>query len=200
MSNLPLRADLYICFDNRLFAIVPKAIGATTARYVTHILLGEAAELWPLFHNTLVQYLAGGASPYLFARFAWAIIQQVKPFVVAGYDRHVFKVRIMRDGGVGRELKDDYGGGGSRSATSSRKRSKPGSKAEGDGDVSEDSDVNMSNEWKDMIDRWQDEMGGWEQQGDKSETTVEEDNHEHLSVGLKAQLEEASLGGRARAG
>ena len=106
----------------------------------------------------------------------------------------------MRDGGVGRELKDDYGGGGSRSATSSRKRSKPGSKAEGDGYVSEDSDVNMSNEWKDMIDRWQDEMGGWEQQGDKSETTVEEDNHEHLSVGLKAQLEEASLGGRARAG
>jgi HNH endonuclease len=52
---LPLKVDLHRCFDKRWFAIVPKSMeipAPDSSQYVTHILLKEAAELWPIYHNT----------------------------------------------------------------------------------------------------------------------------------------------------
>ncbi len=54
---LPLKVDLHRCFDKRWFAIIPKSMETPapySSQYVTHILLKEAAELWPTYHNTCV--------------------------------------------------------------------------------------------------------------------------------------------------
>jgi hypothetical protein len=84
-NRVPLRPDMHGSFDKRWFAIVPKATvtegGGQTFQYVTHILSDCAAELWPEYHNTLVQYIDQRSRPYLLARFAWAILLNVKPFV-----------------------------------------------------------------------------------------------------------------------
>jgi HNH endonuclease len=93
---LPLKVDLHRCFDKRWFAIIPKSIGISapySPQYVTHILLQGAAELWPTYHNTLVQYLHENAHCYLFARFAWAILLQVKPFISAAFHVTLFESR-----------------------------------------------------------------------------------------------------------
>ncbi len=197
---IPLKIDLHRCFDNRWFAIIPKVMKTTiphSNQYVTHILRREAVELWPTYQNIIVQYLDGKARPYLFARFAWAILLQVKPFITDDLPRHVIRINISDADQIeykkellsGPQLKAYYGGGGSKGATPKNKRSRTGSRAD-----DEDSDVNMDNDWEDM-------MSGWQQQGKKrrkqisSETAVEEDNQAHLLAGLKTHLEEILPGG-----
>ncbi|KFH48542.1 hypothetical protein ACRE_006410 [Hapsidospora chrysogenum ATCC 11550] len=143
---LPLRRDLHKCFDDRWFAVVPETPEvATTARvtthsaaqYLTHILSKDAAELWPEYHHTIVQSLHGGSRPYLFARFAWAVLLKVKPFVTAGWPRHVIRVHISNgqseveyraDHLNGPQLQDLYGGGESKAATPRKRKFDPGSR------------------------------------------------------------------------
>ena len=199
-----LKADFHICFDNRWFAITPKTMETTTPhspQYVTHILRANAAELWPTYHNTIVQSLNERARPYLFARFAWAVLLQVKPFITAGFSRHGIRIQISDEDKIeykeellsGPQLKAYYGGGGSQRATPVKKRSKTGSMADDDGgpvgSSSEDGNVNMDDDWEDM-------MNGWERRKKiSSETAVEEDNQAHRWAELKTRLEEALPGG-----
>jgi HNH endonuclease len=196
---IPLKTDLRRCFDNRWFAIVPKVMKPTiphSPQYVTHILQGEAAELWPTCQNIIVQYLRPMARPYLFARFAWAVLLQVKPFITDDLPRHVIRIQISEEDKIeykkellsGPQLKACYGGGGSKGATPKIKRSRTDSRAD-----DEDSDVNMDDDWEDM-------MSGWQQQGKKrkqisSETAVEEDSQANLLAELKTHLEEILPGG-----
>jgi HNH endonuclease len=197
---IPLKTDLLRCFDNRWFAIIPKVMKTTiphSPQYVTHILRREAVELWPTYQNIIVQYLDGKARPYLFARFAWAILLQVKPFITDDLPRHVIRIKISDEDKIeyqkellsGPQLKAYYGGGGSKGATPKNKRSRTDSRAD-----DEESDVNMDNDWEDM-------MSGWQQQGKKrrkqisSETVVEEDNQAHQLAELKTRLEEILPGG-----
>lgn len=125
-SNIiPLRKDLHKCFDDQWFVIIPKPTSSST-RYVTHILLPQAAQIWPNFHNIELQCFSQlYGRRFLFARFAWAILQQVKPFIITGVPRKVIQ-RIINDSGEmeypasdigGLQLKNLYAGGGSKTAT-----------------------------------------------------------------------------------
>ncbi|KAL7967090.1 hypothetical protein HDV63DRAFT_383706 [Trichoderma sp. SZMC 28014] len=127
---IPLRKDLHKCFDDRWFVIIPKPTSSGT-RYVTHVLSLHAAEIWPDYHNIELRCLM---QPYgrnfLFARFAWAIIQQVKGFVTNGVQRKVARIITKQSGQVeylvsdvgGPLLQHLYGGGGSRSATPMKRK------------------------------------------------------------------------------
>jgi HNH endonuclease len=205
---LPLKVDLHRCFDKRWFAIIPKSIEISapySSQYVTHILLKEAAELWPTYHNTLVQYLDENTHYYLFARFAWAILLQVKPFIIAGFSRHVIRIQMSGEDKINREekflngsqLKAYYGGGGSKRATPLNKRSGTGSMGDDDGDLiespSEDGDLDMENDWEDTVGEWRQKAEEGRRQI-SSETAVEEDNQAHMLAELKARLEEVLPG------
>ncbi|KAG5289480.1 hypothetical protein I7I48_08813 [Histoplasma ohiense] len=132
---LPLTPDILKCFDKRWFVIVPKIAGGggahetdngtRSARYVSHIL--SEAEYWPTYHNTIVQYLESDSRPYLFARFAWAILLSVKPFVTNGEPLNVIRLEVSTGAEEtqkvwtaeflsGAQLKANYSGGGSKSA------------------------------------------------------------------------------------
>jgi len=81
---LGLRADLHTIFDARKFAIVPR-----NARLATYILADGAADYWPAYHNVLVQHVHIRSAAHLFARFAWAVLLKVKPFICQGPRRDV---------------------------------------------------------------------------------------------------------------
>lgn len=206
---LPLKVDIHRCFDKRWFAIVPKVSGTAgpySPQYATHVLVRAAAELWPTHHNTLVQYLHPEARPYLFARFAWAVLLQVKSFIIAGPERHVFRIQTSdadkmgcaykNERVSGSKLKASYGGGGSKRATPVNKSSGAGSMADDDGNrvesSSEDDDIRMEGDWEDM-------MHEWEQRGKEgskltfSETageTAEEDNQARILAELETRLKD----------
>ncbi|KAL6852225.1 hypothetical protein J3F83DRAFT_563379 [Trichoderma novae-zelandiae] len=124
---LPLRKDLRKCFDDRWFVIIPKRPGNTSQhKYMTHILPASAADIWPTYQNIIVQGLCQNSNAYLFARFAWAIFQQVKLFMTTGFDRNVIRFEwdqcntstsYKEETLEGSQLKALYGGGGSKSAT-----------------------------------------------------------------------------------
>ncbi|KAK0709811.1 hypothetical protein B0T26DRAFT_743157 [Lasiosphaeria miniovina] len=127
---LPMRKDIHYWFNTRWFIIVPKIVTIDSSlqlslQYVTHIISGPAAELWPTYHNTLVESLHFRSRAYLFARFACAILFQAKLFVTAGQDRQVIQVSRDKFGNVeyktkyctGEDLENAYGGGGSKTAT-----------------------------------------------------------------------------------
>ncbi|KAH8679276.1 hypothetical protein BGZ61DRAFT_310947, partial [Ilyonectria robusta] len=138
LSNIvTLRSDVRICFDRRVFAFVPKPYEHQVKEFVVHILDPRHTDFVTSYQNRTV-YLSEMVSPeYLFARFAWAIIHLVKPFIVGGVDRRIAmysRAKTGSDDGGGKglpkakiELLEDaslmalYGGGGSRSA-SPRKR------------------------------------------------------------------------------
>jgi hypothetical protein len=158
---LSLRRDIYTCFDNRLLTILPKAFAPTpgSPQYIVHFLSNNdiAAEYWPTYHHCLVQYLSMCSRPYLFARFAWAILFNVKKFVTSGITRHVVVRTGGKDGKVeydkkvlnGAQLIASYGDGGSRGSKASGKRSRTDSMMEIDEDSLESSseDWNMDNTW-----------------------------------------------------
>ncbi|KAF7548348.1 hypothetical protein G7Z17_g7113 [Cylindrodendrum hubeiense] len=97
-----LRADIRRLFDAGLFAIAPKpelilkepeAVAAAAAagptNYVVHVFGGDAPEFCGIYHNRLVPNLVNTSPEYLFARFAWAVLHLVNPFVMAGTQRKV---------------------------------------------------------------------------------------------------------------
>lgn len=144
---LPVRKDLHKCFDDRWFAIVPKMTSDGT-QFVTHILSKDAAELWPTHHNIIIQHPSN--RNYFFARFAWAIFQQVKLFIIRGGKREIIRLQLDTDTGAinykqesmsGPQLQNLFGGGGSRSATPMKRRL---------GTVSEELEGNFSEgSWRD---------------------------------------------------
>ena len=73
---LGLRADLHTIFDARMFTIVPR-----NARLATYILADGAADYWPAYHNVPVQHVHIRSAAHLFARFAWAVLLKIKPFI-----------------------------------------------------------------------------------------------------------------------
>jgi hypothetical protein len=203
---LPLRKDIYHCFDNRWFVIIPKMTnivpGSTTPsiQYITNIISQDAAELWPAYHNTLVGSLHTKSPAYLFARFAWAILFRVTLFVISGYPRQV--VRIHRDakGKIeykaekcsGTMLSSMYGGGGSLAATPQKGMSIQGSTAgeeeipvESSGD---DSDMDTDDNLWDTIDDWRGE--GRKRRHESLDETVP-DTKLHLPLHIEAELREA---------
>ncbi|KAF4974538.1 hypothetical protein FZEAL_8562 [Fusarium zealandicum] len=131
---LPLKADLYVCFDQCVFALVPKLNrtqnGELSSQYVLHVLDGRESEFAALYHSRPVESLVSGSREYLFARFAWAAISLVKPFLSSGVGRRVARFRVRAPDGDGEEehlraemqtvfldskkLETLYGGGGSR--------------------------------------------------------------------------------------
>ncbi|KAK4162842.1 hypothetical protein QBC43DRAFT_355534 [Cladorrhinum sp. PSN259] len=148
---LPLRKDIHYAFDARWFVIVPKMVTTDSSpqasyQYVTHIISVSAAELWPTYHNTIVESIHSRSRAYLFARFAWAILLRVKLFVIAGEPRHVIRVARTPAGRKeyktehcsGAELENAYGGGGSRAATPLY------TDQDGFSELSGDSDTDMS--------------------------------------------------------
>ncbi len=205
---LPLRKDIHHCFDNRWFVIVPKIARVETGsatpfiQYVTHIISRDAAGLWPLYHNTLVESLYNSPSAYLFARFAWAILFRVKLFVIKGCPRHVIRIHNDEEGKIeykaehctGKMLSSEYGGGGSQAATPKKRRSGLGSTANEEENLiessSEDSDISM-----DETDGLWDTMDDWKGRGrnrrqESSDETVP-DTKVHLALDVEADLREA---------
>ncbi|KLJ06392.1 hypothetical protein EMPG_10221 [Blastomyces silverae] len=175
-----LRPDIHKCFDKRWFVIdlkvaragsAPEMVTGTRSRhYVSHILSTAAAEYWPTYHNTILQYFDGGSHPYLFARFAWTILWYVKPYVTTGDSRHVIRLQVppgVEDVELvrkvafrsGAQLRASYSGGDSQSATSKKRRSTSDALGEDD-DLAEysskDSDIGMENDiWDDVMDEWE---------------------------------------------
>lgn len=127
-----LRADVHTWLDARGWAIVPKA-----NRYIAHVLdPTQAPEFFCWYHNVELS-LSGGrlATEYLFARFAWTVIQLVKPFVISLSPRAVVHIQTDPDRAVTwvvenmqpAQLDGLYGGGGSRSASPNKRKRKQGS-------------------------------------------------------------------------
>ncbi|KAF5570516.1 endoglucanase type c [Fusarium phyllophilum] len=96
---LPLKADLYVCFDQSVFALIPKQSGQANgveanSQYVLHVLDGREAEFTALYQNRPVETLVEGSREYLFARFAWSIFSFLKPFLTSGVGRRVVRFRL----------------------------------------------------------------------------------------------------------
>ncbi|POS68784.1 hypothetical protein DHEL01_v212821 [Diaporthe helianthi] len=122
-----LRADIHTWLDSRGWTIVPKE-----NRYIAHVLdPARAPEFFSWFHNVELG-LSGGspATEYLFARFAWTVIQLVKPFVMSPSPRAVVRVQADPEEEVKwmvetlqpAQLDDLYGGGGSKSASPNKRK------------------------------------------------------------------------------
>lgn len=177
---LPLKTDVHDIFDDRQFVILPKVAGAggdgagagtgvgagagaeggtgtgtgnialPPLPFVTHILSTQSAEFWPKHHNILVQSLHHRAGPYLLARFAWAVLIQVKRFILSGPGRTVILRKTLGDDVTtyqakvltGRELMKKFGGGGSQSATPVRDK-RPASAMDEDDSVGSSEDQDM---------------------------------------------------------
>ncbi len=81
--------------------------------------------MWPTYHTVLVGSLPTHSEAYLFARFAWAVIFQTKPFVIEGQRRHIFRIcrdeagetKYKKEYRTRAELEEAYGDGGSKTAT-----------------------------------------------------------------------------------
>ncbi|KAF4971308.1 hypothetical protein FSARC_1827 [Fusarium sarcochroum] len=96
---LPLKADLYVCFDQSVFALIPKASGSPNGveaqnQYVLHVLDGRESEFTALYQNRPVESLVEGSREYLFARFAWSVFSFLKPFLTSGVGRRVVRFRL----------------------------------------------------------------------------------------------------------
>ena len=133
-NMLRMRHDLHFIWDAHVFALVPKQ-DTFTVHVLTmpHNGIVEFAASWhnvPVRDETLQQ-----SEAYIFANFAQAVFMLSKPFLVQSTThRYVARLRVSPDDPRhGHEVKEEwlsgsslcdlYGGGGSRSASPSRKRS-----------------------------------------------------------------------------
>lgn len=148
---IPLRKDLHKCFDDRWFVIVPKP-APSGIHYVSHILDSSATEIWPHYHNIEVRCQPTAATKkFLLTRFAWAVIQGVKPFLTAGIRRKIIQVLADEEGAINRkeksldgsELQASYAGGGSKSATHLKRKNLKTSEYDDLEELSSDDDSNV---------------------------------------------------------
>ncbi|KAM3434282.1 hypothetical protein NHJ13734_006073 [Beauveria thailandica] len=138
-----LRVDLHRIFDDRAFALVPKADAEGRQYTVVHFFsttnnAGDAA-FW--HHNQKVHSLESVAPQFLFARFALTVFARIKEFILGGERRQIAVVLRGTDSSgspawVTREVEMDraqrlsrYGAGGSRGSSPS-KRSRPQSESQ----------------------------------------------------------------------
>ncbi|KAJ2988785.1 hypothetical protein NUW58_g3796 [Xylaria curta] len=151
-NKIALRHDLHFAFDTHLFAIVPK-----NNHYVAHQLHAtetSTMEFAFAYHNYKVVQQPRNVTPeFLFARFARAILMLIKPFIAqAPINRYVSRFRAVNNENGGsneyniksewlspEQLADQYGGGGTKSASpSKRKRNGEGNSDNGDNSDTED--------------------------------------------------------------
>ncbi|KAM3557210.1 hypothetical protein MY1884_004658 [Beauveria asiatica] len=142
-----LRVDLHRIFDDRAFALVPKADAEGRQHTVVHFFsttnnAGDAA-FW--HHNQKVHSLESVAPQFLFARFALAVFARIKDFILRGERRQIAVVLRGIDSygspaWVTRQVEMDraqrlsrYGAGGSRGSSPS-KRSRPQSESQQEDD------------------------------------------------------------------
>lgn len=203
---LPLKQDIHHCFDDRWFVIVPKTIKVETGsatpstQYITHIISRGAAELWPTYHNTLVQSLHYSSREYLFARFAWAILFRAKLFVIDGYPRHVIRIHKEEEGNIeykaeycpGKLLSSKYSGGRSQGATPKRKFGQSAADDEENPLESSSEGSHFSMEETDSL--W-DKMDDWKETGrqrrQESSDETAPDTMVHLASDVEVELREA---------
>lgn len=131
-NMVSLRVDIHTWLDSRGWTIAPKPTGTDDGsyRYIAHVFDTIQAPEFYRYHNVELRLPGRAAREYLFARFAWTVIQLVKPFLVSDCPRNV--VRVQRDPQratkwvveklARSELDNLYGGGGSRSASPNKKR------------------------------------------------------------------------------
>ena len=123
-NKIMLRKDIQAIFDGRAMVIVPKE-----GQFVTHIISSSAQNYWHDYHNVLAGPLDIVPREYFFARFAWAILFNVKTFICQGRGRRVVETRQTSEGLVwqgssikdflwreGLQLEAKYGGGGIKEA------------------------------------------------------------------------------------
>lgn len=172
--------------DKGWLLIAPKAAGTyPSPQYVSHILSAEAAELWPAYHNTLVQYLHRASRPYLFARFAWAVILRVKPFIINNFSRHVVRTHFNPQNGA-LERKLEYLSG-SQLGTYYGPTPKKRKSDDGDSLVEDDIDSDDTTGSGDVMDDWED-RGDKRQKMSWEETAVDEDNQTLLLEEFKERF------------
>jgi hypothetical protein len=200
---VPLRADMHRCFDKRWLTFVPKVAQRNTgvAQFVTHILMDDAAELWPTYHNVLIPSLGPYSSMYLFAHFAWAILLRVKPFITRGFPRHVIRAQVNNDGKMehttevlsGSQLIALYSGGGSFDPPpqSTPKKKNRGSAEDEDNESSgEETDFVMDDVWGEIIDSGEARKWGNRTQLQKSSESTADTGDNEVILELKTCLEE----------
>ncbi|MCJ1396625.1 hypothetical protein MMC18_009516 [Xylographa bjoerkii] len=115
-NAMAMRADIHRAFDDCKFAIVRKK-----GCWVTHF-LETTYELGALYHNRPVEVMGGVAPEFILARYAWAILPLVKPFMEQGPSRLV-KVREQCNDELQEVVKDLDSAGFSRIIDTPRGRS-----------------------------------------------------------------------------
>ncbi|KAH8910885.1 hypothetical protein BR93DRAFT_964724 [Coniochaeta sp. PMI_546] len=127
-SNLiPLNPTHHQAFDKRYWAIVPKPAADGSTSYATHLLSSEFSDMWPQHHSIVLPTASFVLlfREYVFARFAWAILMQLKSFLCMGPRRRLIRAladdtgeyQFMIEFLPSQQLQALYSGGGSRNAT-----------------------------------------------------------------------------------
>lgn len=88
VNNLMLlRAEIHKSYDSeRKFVFCPKKPEPHASNMVIHLTSYSEEYAW-LYQNTLSYSLDAVSREYLFARFAWAILPNVKPFLLCNVER-----------------------------------------------------------------------------------------------------------------
>lgn len=125
-----LRGDVHTWLDARGWTIAPKAT-PEGYRYVANVLdTVQAPEFYSWYHNVQLRLSGKQARAYIFTRFAWTMIQLVKPFLISSSSRAVVHIQV-EPGKAAKwveemmqpdQLDKLYGGGGSRSASPNKRR------------------------------------------------------------------------------
>ncbi|KAK7407884.1 hypothetical protein QQX98_009943 [Neonectria punicea] len=195
---IPLKSDVHACLDLRECAFVPKPDEAGEEAPALHVLNSSFPDFAELFHNSTLMgnYVCG---EYLLARFAWAVIQQVKPFVTEGFQRRIARFgRVSTDDDPmppgkqlteatvdwlkGDLLREQYGGGGSKRASQTKGSRKRKAGDQQDNDDGSDSGGDSVNE-----DGWYAEHLQMIREGQNRRTEVDEMYEEHLAMILERE-------------
>lgn len=88
VNNLMLlRADIHKSFNTeQKFVFCPKKPEPNASNMVVHLTSYSEEYAW-LYHNTISYSLDSISREYLFARFAWAILPKVEPFLLRNVER-----------------------------------------------------------------------------------------------------------------
>lgn len=87
-NTLLLRADLHALFDRAMFVFVPRVMADSENAQLGFHLLEPAENLEVSYHGHVLQAVRA-CTEMLFARFAWAILPLIKPFLMGEQRRRV---------------------------------------------------------------------------------------------------------------
>ncbi|POS68628.1 hypothetical protein DHEL01_v212978 [Diaporthe helianthi] len=92
-NMVPLRVDVDTWLDSRGWTITPKPTPDQGNQYVAHVLDTKLApKFYNSYHNIQLRLPGRTVREYVFAHFAWTLIQLVKPFVTSSISRAVVYV------------------------------------------------------------------------------------------------------------